>query len=335
MKASDFDYYLPEGQIAYHPVAHRQNSKLLLLNKRDGDIRHRNFYDLPDFLNPGDLLVLNNAKVIPARLYGKRASGKEIEILLVKKINDTKWKCLVKNPKDNLEVLFDEGGRGKLHLNEENDWVIQFEENAKKYLELYGKMPLPPYIKREPCDADKISYQTVYADNEGAIAAPTAGLHFTRELLDELKSKGVEIEYVTLHVGIGTFKPVKVENIKDHKMHEEYISVPESTASAVNKAKTEGRRVIAVGTTVVRTLESSVNENGEVVSCSGQTDLFILPGFKFKAVDALITNFHLPRSTLLMLVSAFSRREYIFKAYDEAREQNYRFLSYGDAMFIN
>jgi S-adenosylmethionine:tRNA ribosyltransferase-isomerase len=196
-------------------------------------------------------------------------------------------------------------------------------------------MPLPPYIKREPCDADKISYQTVYAENEGAIAAPTAGLHFTRELLDELKSKGAEIKYVTLHVGIGTFKPVKVENIEDHKMHEEYVSVPESTASAVNEAKAQGRRVIAVGTTVVRTLESSVNENGEVISRSGQTDLFILPGFEFKAVDALITNFHLPRSTLLMLVSAFSEREYIFRAYDEAREKNYRFLSYGDAMFIN
>jgi len=335
MKASDFDYYLPEEQIAYHPAPQRQNSRLLLLNKKDGGIRHRNFYELPDFLNPGDLLVLNNTKVIPARLFGKRASGKEIEILLVEKLDDTKWKCLVKNPKANLEVLFDEGGRGKLHLSEENDWVIEFEENAKKYLDLFGRMPLPPYIKREPCDADKISYQTVYANNEGAIAAPTAGLHFTHELLDEIKSRGVEIKYVTLHVGIGTFKPVKVENIKDHKMHEEYVSVPENTASAVNKAKAEGRRVVAVGTTVVRTLESSVNENGEVISCSGQTDLFILPGFKFKAVDALITNFHLPRSTLLMLVSAFSRREYIFKAYDEAREQNYRFLSYGDAMFIS
>lgn len=335
MKASDFDYYLPEEQIAYHPVSERQNSKLLLLNRIDGKISHNKFYELPDFLNPGDLLVLNNTKVIPARLFGKRASGKEIEILLVEKLDDTKWTCLVKNPKENLDVLFDAELRGKLHLSEENDWVIQFEENAKNYLELYGKMPLPPYIKREPCDADKISYQTVYADNEGAIAAPTAGLHFTHELLDELKSKGVEIEYVTLHVGIGTFKPVKVENIKDHKMHEEYISVPENAASAVNKAKAEGRRVIAVGTTVVRTLESSVNEGGEVISRSGQTDLFILPGFKFKAVDALITNFHLPRSTLLMLVSAFSRREYIFKAYDEAREKNYRFLSYGDAMFIN
>ncbi len=335
MKASDFDYYLPEEQIAYHPVPQRQNSKLLLLDKNGGKISHRNFYELPDFLNPGDLLVLNNTKVIPARLYGKRASGKEIEILLVKKIDATKWECLVKNPKDNLEVIFNEGVSGKLHLSEEGDWVIQFDENARKYLDLYGKMPLPPYIKREPCDADKISYQTVYAKNEGAIAAPTAGLHFTRELLDKIKSKGVEIEYVTLHVGIGTFKPVKVENIKDHKMHEEYISVPVSAASAVNKAKAEGRRVIAVGTTVVRTLESSVNEDGEVVSRSGQTDLFILPGFKFKAVDALITNFHLPCSTLLMLVSAFSRREYIFRAYDEAREHNYRFLSYGDAMFIN
>jgi len=335
MKSSDFDYHLPEERIAYHPVAHRQNSKLLLLNKKDGEIRHRNFYELPGLLNPGDLLVLNNTKVIPARLFGKKKSGKEIEILLVEKLNDTNWKCMVKTPKDNLEVLFEDGFKGKLHLSEKNDWSIIFEGNLKNYLELYGRMPLPPYIKREPNEADKISYQTVYANNEGAIAAPTAGLHFTHKLLNEIKARGVEIEYVTLHVGIGTFKPVKVENIKDHKMHEEYIYVPESTASAVNKAKNEGRRVIAVGTTVVRTLESSVNENEEVIPQSGRTDLFIVPGFEFKAVDALITNFHLPRSTLLMLVSAFSKREYIFKAYNEAREKNYRFLSYGDAMFIN
>jgi len=335
MKASDFDYYLPEEQIAYHPVAHRQNSKLLLLNKRDGEICHRNFYELPDLLKAGDLMVLNNTKVIPARLFGEKKSGKEIEILLVEKLDDTKWKCLVKSPKDNLDVLFDEGFKGKLHLSEKNDWYIEFENNVENYLDLFGKMPLPPYIRRKPNKADRISYQTVYADIKGAIAAPTAGLHFTHELLDDIKSRGVEIEYVTLHVGIGTFQPVKVENIKDHKMHGEYRSVPESTASAVNKAKTEERRVIAIGTTVVRTLESSVNENGEVMSQSGQTDLFIVPGFEFKVVDALITNFHLPHSTLLMLVSAFSSREYIFKAYDEAREKDYRFLSYGDAMFIN
>jgi len=335
MKASDFDYHLPEERIAYRPETQRQNSKLLLLNKKGGEISHRNFYELPQLLNQGDLLVLNNTKVIPARLFGKRKSGKEIEILLVEKLDPRKWKCLVKNPKNNLDVLFEDGFKGTLHLSDENDWHIEFQENVENYLEFYGRMPLPPYIKREPDQVDRITYQTVYADKEGAIAAPTAGLHFTPELLEEIKSRGVEIRYVTLHVGIDTFKPVKVEYIEDHEMHGEYREISQITATAINKARARGRRVIAVGTTVVRTLESSVNENGEVVTKSGQTDLFIVPGFEFKVVDVLITNFHLPRSTLLMLVSAFSSREYMFKAYDEAREKNYRFLSYGDAMFIN
>jgi len=335
MKASDFDYRLPQQQIAYRPKAQRQNSRLLLLNKKNGGISHRNFYELPHFLNPGDVLVLNNTKVIPARLTGKRKEGGEAEILLVQKLGEKVWECLVKNPKNNEEIHFEGGLRGRLLKGNEQDWIIEFDEQVDDYIELYGKMPLPPYIDREPEDSDRISYQTVYADKKGAIAAPTAGLHFTCKLLDEIKSGGVGIEHVTLHVGIGTFKPVKVENIEDHNMHGEYRSVPENTASAVNKAKAEGRRVIAVGTTVVRTLESSVNESGEVIAASGQTDLFITPGFEFKVVDALITNFHLPRSTLLMLVSAFSEREYIFRAYDEAREKNYRFLSYGDVMFIN
>jgi len=335
MKASDFDYHLPEEQIAYHPQDQRQNSRLLLLNKNSGETSHKKFYELPNFLKSGDLLVLNNTKVIPARLYGKRESGKEVEILLVNKLNEKVWECLVKNPKNNDELKFDHGLRGTLSKNESNVWFVEFEKNVDDYIEKYGKMPLPPYINREARESDKISYQTVYADKKGAIAAPTAGLHFTEELLDEIKSAGVEIEYVTLHVGIGTFKPVKVENIEDHEMHAEYREVPRTTATAINRAKAEGRRVIAVGTTVVRTLESSVNENGEVIPQTGQTDLFIVPGFDFKVVDALITNFHLPRSTLLMLVSAFSKYEYIFKAYDEARAMGYRFLSYGDAMFIN
>ena len=335
MKASDFDYHLPEEQIAYHPQDQRQNSRLLLLNKNSGETSHKKFYELPNFLKSGDLLVLNNTKVIPARLYGKRESGKEVEILLVNKLNEKVWECLVKNPKNNDELKFDHGLRGTLSKNESNVWFVEFEKNVDDYIEKYGKMPLPPYINREARESDKISYQTVYADKKGAIAAPTAGLHFTRELLDEIKSAGVEIEYVTLHVGIGTFKPVKVENIEDHKMHAEYREVPITTATAINRAKAEGRRVIAVGTTVVRTLESSVNENGEVIPQTGQTDLFIMPGFDFKVVDALITNFHLPRSTLLMLVSAFSKYEYIFKAYHEAGAMGYRFLSYGDAMFIN
>jgi S-adenosylmethionine:tRNA ribosyltransferase-isomerase len=335
MKASDFDYHLAEEQIAYHPKAQRHNSRLLLLNKNSGEIDHRNFYELPTLLNPGDVLVLNNTKVIPARLYGKRKSGKEVEILLVHKLGEKIWECLVKNPKNNDELEFAHGLKGKLSKDEINNWFIEFDEPVDDYIELYGKMPLPPYINREAQESDRVSYQTVYADKKGAIAAPTAGLHFTAELLDEIENKGVEIEYVTLHVGIGTFKPVKVENIEDHKMHGEFRSISTTTASAINKAKAQGRRVVAVGTTVVRTLESSVNENGEVVPQMGKTDLFIVPGFEFKVVDALITNFHLPRSTLLMLVSAFSDYKYIFNAYDEAREKGYRFLSYGDAMFIN
>lgn len=335
MRASDFDYHLPEEQIAFHPEDQRQNSRLLLLKKKTGEISHKNFYDLPNLLKSGDLLILNNTKVIPARLYGKRESGKEIEILLVNKLNEKVWECLVKNPKNNEELEFDHGLRGTLSKNDSNVWFIEFERDVDDYIEKYGKMPLPPYINREAQESDKISYQTVFADKKGAIAAPTAGLHFTTDLLDGIKSKGVEIEYVTLHVGIGTFKPVKVENVEDHEMHEEYREIPQVTADAINRAKSEGRRVVAVGTTVVRTLESSVSEDGKVFPETGKTDLFIVPGFEFRVIDALITNFHMPRSTLLMLVSAFSTYENIFKAYEKALEKGYRFLSYGDAMFIN
>lgn len=335
MKASDFDYHLPEEQIAYYPEAQRQNSRLLVLNKNNGEIEHRNFFELPNFLNPGDLLVLNNTKVIPARIYGKRKSGKEVEILLINKQSDSVWECLVRNPKKNDELIFDDGLRGRLSRSETNQWFVEFDGSIDEHIDKYGKMPLPPYINRDAQQSDRVSYQTVYADKKGAVAAPTAGLHFTKQLLDEIKNKGVEIEYVTLHVGIGTFKPVKVENIEDHNMHSEFRSISASTAAVINKAKAEGRRVVAVGTTVVRTLESSVNDKGEVMPQSDETNLFIVPGFKFKVVDALITNFHMPRSTLLMLVSAFSRYEFIFQAYQQAVEKGYRFLSYGDAMFIN
>lgn len=335
MKASDFDYNLPEELIAYHPEAQRQNSKLLLLDKNSGSTDHKNFCELPDLLNSGDLLVLNNTKVIPARIYGKRQSGKEVEVLLVNRAKDYVWECLLKNPKNGEVLQFENELKGKLHKDVQNNWFIEFNNPIDEYIEKYGKMPLPPYINREADESDKVSYQTVYADKKGAIAAPTAGLHFTENLLEEIKSKGVEIEYVTLHVGIGTFKPVKVENIKDHEMHEEYREVPQVTADSINKAKSEGRRVIAVGTTVVRTLESSVDGSGKVVPQCGATDLFIVPGYEFNVVDALITNFHMPRSTLLMLVSAFSKYEFIFNAYEEAKEKGYRFLSYGDAMFIN
>ncbi len=335
MKAEDFDYYLPEDQIAYHPETERQNSRLLLLNKETGEINHSNFFELPKFLNPGDLLVLNNTKVIPAKLYGKRKSGADAEILLVQRLSDMLWECLVRNPKKDEVISFDNGPTGKLSKIDEQNWGINFDRSIDDYIEIHGKMPLPPYINRDPNEKDKLTYQTVYAENKGAIAAPTAGLHFTTKLLNEIKSRGIDIEYVTLHVGIGTFKPVKAEDVKDHVMHAEYRTVSQDTAEAINRAKSVGRRIVAVGTTVVRTLESSVSEEGKVVSESGETNLFITPGFKFNVVDALITNFHLPRSTLLMLVSAFSDREYIFNAYEEAREKNYRFLSYGDAMFIN
>lgn len=335
MKTSDFDYHLPDEKIAYRPLGERQNSRLMVLDREGGKVSHRRFYELPGILKPGDLLVLNNTRVIPARLIGKRASGDRIEVLLVEKHGERRWACLVRNPKNNLEIEFEEGVKGELLRNGSREWLIEFEVGADDYLDRIGKMPLPPYIKREPDDRDRVSYQTVYAKKEGAIAAPTAGLHFTPELLSRLEEKGVETAYVTLHVGIGTFKPVKTENIEQHEMHTEYREVPDETAAAVNDARARGGRVIAVGTTVMRTLESSVDSTGKVVNTSGHTGLFICPGFEFRVVDALITNFHLPRSTLLMLVSAFAGREFIFHAYEEAKEEGYRFLSYGDAMFIN
>lgn len=335
MKASDFDYHLPEERIAYYPLDQRQNSRLLELKRKSGEITHRKFFDLPEILKPGDLLVLNNTRVIPARLYGIRKSGKEAEVLLVNKINEKVWECLVKNPKNNEELVFEYGLKAVLSIGDNKDWFIKFDQSADEYIELHGNMPLPPYINRKAEDSDTVTYQTVYAEHKGAIAAPTAGLHFTAGLIDQIKSRGVTVEYVTLHVGIGTFKPVKVENIEDHEMHGEFCVVSEAAAASINDAKSQGRRVVAVGTTVVRTLESSVDEAGKVAAYSGETNLFIKPGFDFKVVDALITNFHLPRSTLLMLVSAFSSYENIFTAYEEAKTRGYRFLSYGDAMFIN
>ena len=292
------------------------------------------FFDLPGLLTPGDLLVLNNTRVIPARLFGSKISGERAEILLTGKRDSRTWKCLVRNPKSGLVIEFEGGPCGRLFREDAGGWLIEFSEAPDSYIQNSGRMPLPPYIKREPDEGDRDSYQTVYAEREGAIAAPTAGLHFTPGLLKEIELGGVRIVHVTLHVGIGTFKPVKTKFVQEHDMHPEFRAIPGKTAEAVNIAKTEGRRVIAVGTTVLRTLESSVSENGEVMPCTGETGLFILPGCRFKVVDALITNFHLPRSTLLMLVSAFAGRDFIFRAYDEALKRDYRFLSYGDAMFI-
>jgi S-adenosylmethionine:tRNA ribosyltransferase-isomerase len=333
MNTEEFSYHLPADLVAFYPEERRDCCNLMVVD-RNGNIQHRKFYELEDLLHEGDSLVLNNTKVIPARLYGKRDSGKRIEVFLVDKINSRRWKCLVRNPKDGIEIKFDRGVSGELNKNGRDEWFIDFRSGIDEYLGRYGKMPLPPYITREPEEADNVYYQTVYARESGAIAAPTAGLHFSDELLSRLEKIGVEINYLTLHVGIGTFKPVKTERIEDHHMHEEYREIPEETSKAINRAKQEGRRVIAVGTTVVRALESSVDNSGNLRSCSGFTDLFIYPGFQFRVVDILLTNFHLPRSTLMMLVSAFAGKELIFKAYKEAIEKRYRLLSYGDAMLI-
>ncbi|OGE20140.1 MAG: tRNA preQ1(34) S-adenosylmethionine ribosyltransferase-isomerase QueA [Candidatus Dadabacteria bacterium RIFCSPHIGHO2_12_FULL_53_21] len=334
MKTSDFDYNLPEERIAYRPAAERQNSKLMVLDREKGEITHRKFFELPGLLKPGDLLVLNNTRVIPARLFGRKKSGERAEILLVEKQDSRTWKCLVRNPKEGLVIEFEDGPSGRLFSGEAGVWLVEFSGDADSYIDDSGSMPLPHYIKREPDAEDRVSYQTVYAEKPGAIAAPTAGLHFTPGLLKEIEHGGVRMTHVTLHVGIGTFKPVKTELVREHDMHPEFREIPPATADAVNAAKSRGGRVIAVGTTVMRTLESSVNEAGEVVPCKGETGLFILPGYGFRGADALITNFHLPRSTLLMLVSAFAGREFIFRAYNEALNRDYRFLSYGDAMFI-
>lgn len=334
MKTSDFDYHLPEERIAYRPAAERENSKLMVLDRKTGEITHRKFFELPGLLRPKDLLVLNDTRVIPARLSGRKDSGERAEVLLVEKRDGRTWKCLVRNPRRGLVIRFEDGPSGRLFSGNPGEWLIEFSEEADSYIDDSGGMPLPPYIKREPDAGDRVSYQTVYAKKPGAIAAPTAGLHFTPGLLDEIELSGARISYVTLHVGIGTFLPVKTESVEEHDMHSEWREIPPETADAVNNAKSRGGRVIAVGTTVLRTLESSVNEAGEVVTCSGETDLFILPGHSFKTADALITNFHLPKSTLLMLVSAFAGRDFIFRAYEEALGLDYRFLSYGDAMFI-
>jgi S-adenosylmethionine:tRNA ribosyltransferase-isomerase len=361
MKLSDFDYNLPKEFIAQEPVNPRDHSRLLVLNNKTGKIEHKRFYDIVDYLQKGDVLVLNNSKVFPARLIGKKAgTGGKIEVFLHHRIKDNLWECLL-------------GGRGGcigLHLEfchklsgeiiaKHNDgtWEIKFNKSGDelmKVVEKIGLIPLPPYIKRKEREkCDKKNYQTIYANEKktGSVAAPTAGFHFTPQLFKKIKAKGVQIEYVTLHVGLGTFAPVKTEKIEEHKMHSEFIEIDKDTIRRIVKAKTERRRIIAVGTTSARTLESS-NCHTELISASrfkttrsrnkfgmtnlsGWTDIFIYPGYKFKIVDALITNFHLPKSTLLMLVGAFAGREKILKAYKKAIKEKYRFFSYGDAMFIH
>ena len=341
MNINEFDYDLPQELIAQTPLEKRDSSKLLVMDKNTGELVHEHFNNIIDYLNKGDVLVLNDTKVIPARLIGiKEETGAVIEILLLKDLGNNKWECLSK-PAKRLKigtiVIFGDGelkakvvekfDEGLVHIELLYDGILM------EVLDKLGTMPLPPYIHEKLMDQSR--YQTVYAKNIGSAAAPTAGLHFTKELLKEIEDKGIIITYVTLHVGLGTFRPVEVENILDHHMHSEFYVMNEETASILNKAKEEGRRIIAVGTTSTRTLETiASNNNGKFVATSGNTDIFIYPGYEFKAIDCLITNFHLPKSTLVMLVSALSSRDNILNAYKEAIKENYRFFSFGDAMFI-
>jgi S-adenosylmethionine:tRNA ribosyltransferase-isomerase len=342
MKLSLFDYHLPEELIAQYPLDKRDESRLMVINRKDGSIYHHVFSQLPDFLNTGDLLVLNNTKVIPARLIGKKEkSSGEVEILLLSSRADGTWEALVKRSSRmnyGSRVIFGDGKLSAkiLDRTESDGRIIQFESSGdlRELLNKYGKPPLPPYIKRDVDIKDRDRYQTIYAKNDGAVAAPTAGLHFTNAIFEKLKSKGIDSTELTLHVGLGTFQPVKSENIEEHHIHSESFSISKETADKINNIEENKGKIIAVGTTSVRALESSADENGKIKSNSGSTDIFIYPGYKFKVVDAMITNFHLPKSTLLMLVSAFTGRELIMQAYHQAIEQKYRFFSYGDAMLI-
>ena len=342
MKVSNFDYELPKELIAKFPVEPRDSSRLMVLHRNTGEIEHRIFRDIVEYLKPGDVLVINDTKVIPARLFGKLETGGKVELLLVRQPGPGTWEVMAKPArklKEGKRIYFDEeleavvkgyGGEGRRIV----EFILKSNKDFMEKLEEIGHIPLPPYIEREEKPEDREKYQTVFARKEGAVAAPTAGLHFTEELLQKLKDKGIIIKNITLHVGPGTFKPVKVENVEEHQMDYETYHVPEDTAAEINRAKEEGRRVIAVGTTVTRTLESAAEKDGKVKPGEGSTNLFIYPGYRFKVIDALITNFHLPRSTLLMLVSAFAGRERILNAYREAVKKGYRFYSYGDAMFI-
>ena len=335
-----FDYDLPEELIAQTPLKKRDTSRLMVLDKETGNVEHKHFYDILDYLKPGDVLVRNNTKVIPARLYGlKEETGGHVEVLLLKDLHDDLWECLVGNAKIVKLGTVITFGDGRLkaqctEIREEGIRIFKMIYDGIFYeiLDQLGIMPLPPYIHQKLKDKDR--YQTVYAKNIGSAAAPTAGLHFTEELLERAKEKGVLIEYITLHVGLGTFRPVAVEDVTKHKMHSEFYCMSKETAEVLNKAKKENRRIISVGTTSTRTLETIANLYGEFKECQGWTEIFIYPGYEFKAINALITNFHLPKSTLIMLVSALAGKENIMAAYNEAVKMEYRFFSFGDAMFI-
>ena len=340
METSDFYYEVPEELIAQAPLEHRDHSRLLTLNRETGKTGHHHFYELPEFLKPGDCLVLNNSRVIPARLLGHREpTGGAVELLLLKDLGDNTWECLAKPGRKcriGTELSF---GDGRLTAK-----VVGDGDDGKKLVQFFftgiflevlaelGKMPLPPYIREELEDGER--YQTVYSKINGSAAAPTAGLHFTPELLQQIEEKGVRLAYVTLHVGLGTFRPVKADEITDHHMHSEFCEISQETADLLNETRRQGGRIVCVGTTSCRTIESLANDNGTFVERSGWTEIFIYPGYRFKAMDALVTNFHLPESTLVMLVSAFAGREHVLAAYAEAVKERYRFFSFGDAMFI-
>lgn len=340
MKVSDFNFELPEELIAQHPLEKRDSSRLMVLDKKSGELKHKSFHDILDYLVEGDTLVLNNTRVMPARLIGqKEETGSKIEFLLLKRIEGDKWECLAKPGKRAKVGQRFTFGDGKLKcvvvdIVEEGNRIIEFSYEGifEQVLDELGEMPLPPYITERL--EDKERYQTVYSKEKGSAAAPTAGLHFTESLLKDIKEKGVNIAYLTLHVGLGTFRPVKVESTDDHVMHSEFYCLTKEDADIINNAKRKGNRVISVGTTSTRTLETIGDENGFVKEDSGWTNIFIYPGYKFKVIDALITNFHLPESTLIMLVSALSTRENVMNAYNEAVNEKYRFFSFGDSMFI-
>lgn len=342
MKVSDFNYDLPKELIAQHPMEKRDESRLMVLHRDTKQIENKTFKDVIDYLEPGDCLVRNNTKVIPARLYGKivgKTSEKLVEFLLLKQLENDNWEVMVRPGKKLREGVKVDFGDGLLHAEilevmENGDRLVHFEYDGifNEILDKIGLMPLPPYITERLKDKDR--YQTVYAKYDGSAAAPTAGLHFTEELLEKIKEKGIEIANVTLHVGIGTFRPVKVENIEEHHMHSEHYYIKQEDVDKINKAKREGHRIIAVGTTSCRVLESIAKDNGEVEPTEGDTSIFIYPGYKFKCIDCLITNFHLPESTLIMLVSSLATKEFIMEAYNKAVEEKYRFFSFGDAMLI-
>lgn len=339
MKTSDFWYDLPEELIAQTPLQKRDASRLMVLDRETGAVTHRHFYDIVDYLKPGDCLVMNDSRVLPARLLGHRPTGGAVEVLLLRDLGNKRWECLCKPGRKmqvGNEVIF---GNGELtatvaEVREDGNRIVEFHYEGifLEVLERLGKMPLPPYIKEELQDQER--YQTVYSREVGSAAAPTAGLHFTQELLDKIRAKGVKIAFVTLHVGLGTFRPVKAEEITDHHMHSELCMMSQETADMLNETRRSGGRIICVGTTSCRTLESLVNPDGTFAAGSKWTEIFIYPGYTFRAMDGLITNFHLPESTLVMLVSAFAGREHVLAAYKEAVAQRYRFFSFGDAMCI-